>query len=217
MPPDLPSRARSDRLEPEPSLRAKRARLAAQASIPLADRWTTHLHLEPEALRKTDPIPLLIGRISEHRELSAHEQNLALILGELFSNALDHGLLGLDSALKDGPAGFTRYYQERNERLNALSEGSIDVSLSHEPHPTGGGRLVLEVADTGPGFDWTRCSVPLEQNDRAGGRGIRLVQALTREVTFLGCGNRVRVVYEWDPDPAGTAGPEVDGVPAGEG
>lgn len=45
------------------------------------------------------------------------------IIKELFVNALDHGLLGLDSNIKNGPDGFSNYVVERQKRLEAMTEG----------------------------------------------------------------------------------------------
>jgi hypothetical protein len=54
-------------------------------------------------------------------------------LAELYSNALEHGLLHLDSVLKNSAQGFAKYYALRHERLNALEEGYIRFDIKHQP------------------------------------------------------------------------------------
>ncbi len=66
-------------------------------------QWQVVLELGPEVLRTLDPLPLLVQRLMEIEELRTHREYLSLILAELFSNVLEHGLLGLDTTLKQTP------------------------------------------------------------------------------------------------------------------
>ncbi|MFH7422583.1 fused response regulator/phosphatase, partial [Pseudomonas syringae pv. tagetis] len=77
---------------------------------------------------------------------------LHMVLGELYSKALEHGVLGLDSALKHDAAGFALYYQKRAERLDRLQSGFIRKTLQVETVAQGG-RLTLGVEDSRQGFD----------------------------------------------------------------
>jgi hypothetical protein len=63
---------------------------------------------------------------------------LYTVLAELYSNALEHGLMGLDSRLKCDAEGFARYYAERRERLQNLSHGFVRFHLDLAPHGDGG-------------------------------------------------------------------------------
>ena len=60
----------------------------------------------------------------------AGNPKLFLVLAELVSNAIDHGVLGLDSSIKREPDGFQRYLQQRQERLVALTEASVEVRIA---------------------------------------------------------------------------------------
>lgn len=124
--------------------------------------------------------------------LRPHAGTLFTILSELYSNALEHGLLGLDSGWKRDSEGFTYYYSERNQRLAALTEGSINVSLDHCPNASGG-CLILEMEDSGPGFSVR----PAASGEGYAGRGLALISALADNVTFNGQGNQVRVEFVW--------------------
>ena len=50
---------------------------------------------------------------------------LFTVLAELFNNALDHGILELDSGLKRDVEGFSEYYKQRIERLEKLENGQV--------------------------------------------------------------------------------------------
>ena len=67
-------------------------------------------------------------------------------------NALDHGVLGLDSKIKEDTDGINRYFEIREQLLYSLNEGYVRIGVTI--HPTQqGGRIVIEVEDSGEGFD----------------------------------------------------------------
>ena len=123
--------------------------------------------------------------------LRARAGALFTVLSELYSNALEHGLLRLDSAWKQDSDGFALYYQERSARLQALEDGWICLTIDHRPDGHAGGELVLTCEDSGDGFS-SVCSGA----DYAG-RGLALVAALADELAFSEQGSRVRVVFRW--------------------
>ncbi len=148
-------------------------------------------------LRTLDPVPLLINQISQLAGRPVPRQNLFVILTELYVNALDHGLLELDSALKNSAEGFEQYFEEREKRLASLQSGHIRIHMRIRLHEKGG-QLELELEDSGSGFD-----VGDEEDGKnaLSGRGIMLVRQLCSSVTYHSSGNRVTVIYEWDnPD-----------------
>jgi anti-sigma regulatory factor (Ser/Thr protein kinase) len=164
--------------------------------------WTASLDLNHDALRNTDPLPMLLQMVSEIQGLASHRSHLFTILSELYNNALEHGLLGLDSSLKDGADGFTRYYHERERRLQALSEGGLRLELHNHPADNGGS-LEIVVRDTGKGFD--RYQVPSSKvagasADKMSGRGLSLVGALCQSLEFFDSGSSVKAVYVWETE-----------------
>jgi len=158
--------------------------------------WSTSVRLDANALKLVDPLPLLIQSLVEIQGLHQHRENLYTILAELFFNALDHGLLGLDSAQKAHSTGFREYYQERTRRLHELRAGWIEIRLTHE-RTAAGGRLVIVVADSGEGFDPSEEGISLEQNLGHAGRGIALVRSLCDSVAYNDTGTEVQVTYGW--------------------
>jgi len=156
--------------------------------------WRFSLDLSPSELRRPDLLPRLMEMMGalgvDHRENEA----LFVVLGEILSNALDHGILGLDSSLKALENGFEHYYALREEKLSALASGSLTVEavlLEGQDR----GLLRLRVQDSGPGFDFRPYAAPLPPVSSAfearSDRGLLLVRSLCESLTFGGPGNEV--------------------------
>jgi CheY-like chemotaxis protein len=160
-------------------------------------RWRITLEFGADALRSVDPLPQLMQMLAEIQGLAAHRERLYTILAELFTNAVDHGLLGLDSALKRSPQGFVAYYTQREQRLAALNEGQIRVTLEHVPYAAGG-KLTMRIADSGPGFAVPTIPSALVEITTLCGRGIPLVRSLCQELVYSERGNCVQAVYVWE-------------------
>lgn len=161
--------------------------------------WSLQFEIKPASLRFFDPLPLLLNILVEVPGLSRHAGELYTILSELYNNALEHGVLGLQSSLKSTPDGFAKYYKLRHERLNNIQEGFVRFCLDHKTS-TNGGSLILNVCDSGDGFDLADV-----QNCNAGacdysGRGIPLLRSMCKSLQYVGVGNEVRAVFEWSND-----------------
>ncbi|SDR89249.1 Histidine kinase-like ATPase domain-containing protein [Halopseudomonas xinjiangensis] len=163
-----------------------------RAHYQAAQDWRLAYTFRAASIRQHNPLPFLLEMLMEVPGLRPHAGTLFTVLSELYSNALEHGLLGLDSGWKRDSEGFTYYYSERNQRLAELTEGSINVSLDHCPDASGG-RLILEVEDSGPGFSVQ----PAVSGEGYAGRGLALISALADSVTFSEQGSRVRVEFVW--------------------
>ncbi len=159
-------------------------------------RWSVAIELVPETLRSIDPLPLVMHMLMDLQGLQEHREQLYAVLMELFSNAVDHGLLGLDSAMKRTPEGFAEYYELRRQRLAALDHGRVLIALEHEPDGAGGVLRFL-VEDDGPGFDHARVFEPLQQNVGFFGRGIPLLQSICERLEYSGSGNHAEAFYRW--------------------
>lgn len=158
--------------------------------------WSTTLELGPDALRAIDPVPLVIQGLLEIQGLDAHREKLFIVLAELFSNALEHGVLGLDSALKAQDDGFRRYYDARANRLRDLCEGFVRIVCEHTAEREHG-RLVLRVEDTGRGFAPDCVERTLDANVGFSGRGIALVRSICDAIEWSNGGRRVEATYRW--------------------
>lgn len=160
--------------------------------------WRLNLSYGAEELRYIDVAPAVLGFITQVKTLKPHQGALFLIISELFNNALDHGILGLDSSTKTMIGGFEIYMHQRGERLARLRNGRIDLSfLLHQE----GSRAVLDISlqDSGKGFDFdSRINTPpslTPSSDVIHGRGIALVRNLCEQVIYSGAGNKVWARY----------------------
>ena len=158
--------------------------------------WRTVIELGPEALRTVDPVPLAMQSLLEIQALEKYREKLYVVLAELFSNALEHGVLRLDSALKAETDGFRRYYEERARRLDALETGVVRVECEHVVDD-GHGVLCIRLTDSGGGFGGLAGAQDLGQNVGRSGRGIALVRSICDEVRWVDDGRVVEAVYRW--------------------
>jgi two-component system, HptB-dependent secretion and biofilm response regulator len=56
-------------------------------------------------------LPYLLQLLMEVHGLRTQGAVIHAVLAELYANALEHGVLGLDSRIKRNAAGFAQYYQ----------------------------------------------------------------------------------------------------------
>jgi len=168
----------------------------ANAQSQLAE-WSLMFEVKPSSFAIFDPLPLLLSVLLEVPGLRNHSGTLYTIISELYTNALEHGVLGLDSSIKDDPEGFERYYQLRRERTKAVKEGYVKIKLAHKTH-TEGGSLAITVADSGSGFvHWERVD---QTGNEYSGRGLKLVESLCDSLEIRGAGNVVAATYCWHTD-----------------
>jgi len=159
--------------------------------------WSVSFEYRAETLKRFNPLPYLLQLLLEVHGLRAQSGALYSVLAELYSNALEHGVLGLDSSLKRDVSGFTRYYQERNTRLDELQDGFVRVHLQVTPQGEGG-CLVIRVEDSGKGFDVGRVLARPIDPVRLSGRGVSLIRQLGRNASWSDDGRSARVEFFWE-------------------
>jgi two-component sensor histidine kinase len=143
-----------------------------------------------------DVLPFLMEWVEQVNVDKEHRERIFLILAELLNNALDHGILELDSELKADPEdGFERYISERLARLAALETGFVEIEI--EPvWQRDGEHLQLRVKDSGKGFNHeAMLRADISESQKRSGRGLPLLRDLCTTVTYLGNGNEVVVYY----------------------
>ena len=163
------------------------------------------LVLNGHQIAAIDPIPLVIGHIQEVGRLQQvvgtdKQRSLHVVLTELFNNALDHGVLELDSRLKTGIDGFERYMEERQNRMQNLTEGKIELNAWLH---TGADhfRLHIRLKDSGTGFDYSSFLSPDPENTTLFfGRGIILCRELCDQMIYSEEGTQVDVWFDWSED-----------------
>ncbi len=118
-------------------------------------------------------------------------------LAELLMNAIEHGNLGIDGALKARLLQARGWEREVARRLALPPHCERWVTLTRTVRP---GRYVFEIEDQGQGFDWqgVLAAAPATANHMAAcGRGIALARQLGfDDLHYLGNGSRVRASAE---------------------
>ncbi|WP_447735082.1 ATP-binding SpoIIE family protein phosphatase [Pseudomonas shirazensis] len=181
-------------LEPAADLPANAGHADRGRSSPLD--WSLGFELRGETLRWVNPVPQLLQLLQEIHGLRPLAGQLHSVFAELYTNALEHGVLGLDSALKGDAAGFAEFYRLRGERLAQQVDGYIRIDLKVEPWERGG-RLIIEIRDSGVGFDVEQVLARLPRQDAFSGRGIHLVRRLSQDAQWIEGGRCAKVEVLW--------------------
>lgn len=121
-------------------------------------------------------------------------QKIFAVLAEMVSNALDHGVLGLSSAIKENPDGFIQYFYKREERLKTLTNNDfVKLSISWLPDKLDG-RFLLEVEDSGIGYNPQQ--IVTDGSLKYSGRGAQLIRKLSESVEIIAPGNKIRATIK---------------------
>ena len=124
-----------------------------------------------------------------------HLDLICSVLSELFANAIEHGLLNMDSKIKEQPDGFFTFYQLREQKLKELPEQYwVSLSIDYQPDDT---KVVMALEHNGEGFDH---SVLKKDDDQSltHGRGIVLASELCDSLEYSKQGKCVTAVYRLD-------------------
>jgi hypothetical protein len=161
--------------------------------------WRFSLRLSGGELRKLDVVPILLGLANHFDGARDRAGELFVILAELFNNALDHGLLRLDSERKLSPDGMEAWIVERAQRLEALQDGEITLEIE-QLMDEDKGWLRVTCRDSGPGFDHAaRGEHAMPLPDLPFGRGIALVRQMAADLEYNDAGNEVRATLSLIP------------------
>ena len=114
------------------------------------------------------------------------------VFAELINNAVDHGVLNLESSLKNDFSGFADYLKQRESGISALSrQDQIRIELNYNAQNA---ELRFDIRDSGSGY---QPGVVVDTNENAlSGRGIKLVDELSEEYVVHSPGNRSSVVIK---------------------
>lgn len=164
--------------------------------------WRFSLRLGASELGHFDVVPLLLNVAEQFGVAQSRVGELFVILSELFNNALDHGVLGLDSRLKLSPDGMEQWLTARADRLSSLETGEVDISIEQLVE-SDQAWLRICCRDSGAGFDVQgtlggQAEEVLQETDSPSvlpyGRGLALMRRLAQRVDFNEAGNEVRVM-----------------------
>ncbi len=159
--------------------------------------WKLVLELGPEVLQRQNPLPILLQAITELQDMRAHRETIYTVLSEMFSNAVEHGLLGLDSSMKNDVDGFAHYYAKRDSLMKNLESGMVQLEITNRMQ---GDSAILTMAleHNGKGFHFGKyLDGDKNSNLKMHGRGILLMQRLGSRIRYSKRGRRVEVDFDW--------------------
>ena len=157
--------------------------------------WEISMHVSGHDFQRGDPASQIINFLSNATGLDMHQDTLSIILTELYSNAIEHGLMRLDSSLKSSEEGFVKYYLSRSEGIRKISsqDDYVDIHVKFDPdriNPV----ITIRVTDSGNGFDPD--SVRLSDENDLYGRGQKLLHSLCRDLVYSHGGRTATATYE---------------------
>ena len=115
-------------------------------------------------------------------------QRAFTVISELTNNAIEHGLLDLQSSLKEGAQGFAEYCLQREQRLTALDPSDwLRVKLAWQGLEDEKS-MTVEIEHNGVGFDASR--VLAKHTEELSGRGLMLIRKLAANLEY---GNQGRL------------------------
>jgi CheY-like chemotaxis protein len=152
--------------------------------------------LNADSLRNTDPLPYVLQIITTVPGLSRFSSQIFMILSELYSNALEHGVLELSSSKKNSNDGFSLYYEERERNLAKLKKGYVKISVKVTSDKNDR-VLILYVEDSGEGFDFASINYDISNTELLYNRGLALLDQLCHKLEFSKGGRAVAAHYHW--------------------
>jgi hypothetical protein len=176
-------------------IQKQRMNSAKFSEASLTTSWHVEMTFTAPQLKHLDVVPMLMN-ITGTIESGGADAGAFMVLSELFNNALDHGVLKLDSSLKHADDGMAEYYDTRAARLLALEKASIGICVSLIESEQGQW-LKLSVHDSGDGFEFEQFQRRTVAEHQRHGRGLNLVCSMCDVVEFTDKGSTVVAYLPW--------------------
>jgi CheY-like chemotaxis protein len=174
------------------------ARVLSEQLLEPSD-WKMAFEFEASQIRQAEKaVEAVVDAISGIQPLVPFKDDLFMVITELYMNALEHGLLCLDSATKQRPSGFLHYAQQKAKRLADLNTGAIGIEVKQVPVSEVQADVCITVTHTGQGVSDAPLAQPDSEAHRYAGRGIKLMRSLCRTFTFEEQGRKVTAIYRWE-------------------
>jgi CheY-like chemotaxis protein len=121
---------------------------------------------------------------------------MTIALREALLNAMDHGNLELDSALRERDDHSYHALRRERQAIQPYADRRVYVASRETP-----GEAVFVIRDEGPGFDTSKLPDPTDPAnlERRSGRGLLLIRAFMSEVRHNARGNEVTLTYRTGP------------------
>ena len=191
----VPKRELNDTLIPV--LQQVMAVTKAAKAVPKVAKNAVESNITLEVTNDESQIPDIISRLELPMvELDLFDEGermqIAMALDEALLNAMIHGNLEVSSELRqsdDGAPYVNMIAKRKKEAPYSERKVTIKLEASNE-------KVTFTIRDDGPGFDAAALRDPTdpENIERAGGRGLLLINAFMDEVSHNEVGNEIRMV-----------------------
>ncbi len=143
-------------------------------------------------IKRMHPVQDIMNLMATMPWFNTHRTTIFLILSELYNNALEHGLLNLDSFIKENENGVLEYFNERERRLAELEEGCICIEIDYRSTDQ---VMIVSVEDSGNGFDHELLRANYDELSGETSNGMQLVEGVADLVEYEKEGRLARVWY----------------------
>lgn len=153
-----------------------------------SDSFSVDLDLSGSIIEVVDITHMLCSVLLAKNFHEKVVQKISLITTEVISNAIEHGILNLDSAIKQADGGFFTYYSEKSEKLQQLNmQSKLTFGFTFDAKTK---EICIKVKDSGEGFKFDKVS---GDKDSFFGRGLTIVKELADRVQLNEEGNMISV------------------------
>ncbi|HTK74172.1 MAG TPA: response regulator [Gemmataceae bacterium] len=182
---------------------------AAQAKRAHRDLMGCVTQTESQFRLENDPafIPPLVGRLKDSFwDITSCDDTtvlrLSIALREAILNAMDHGNLELDSALREQDGSAYEKLADQRRRQAPYKDRRVHITARETPR-----EAVYIIRDEGPGFDPSALPDPTDpaNMEKVSGRGLLLVRTFMTEVRHNDRGNEITMIRRVERGPGKTS------------
>jgi two-component system, HptB-dependent secretion and biofilm response regulator len=153
------------------------------------DPFSWSVKISGQKLAQTD-LPSMVNSFLQFIGLDQKTcQKVFLIISEMVSNGLDHGILQLPPNNKIDVKSFMDHFLKREELLVNLTEADFIELRLDWLMIEGSKKLMITCRDTGKGFECAEESIGKEP-----GRGLTLISGLASDLEIFAPGNFIKVI-----------------------
>lgn len=153
--------------------------------------WNMSVSLSEKNMREQDSVSELSEMLGSMPVLQRHKGILHVLLTEMYCNAVDHSILGLESSNKSNEDKFEKYYSEREKRLSKLVDASIVINFDLQSEG-GHTSLKIKLTDNGNGYSENLVDT---SNNKLHGHGLQIINNLCESFSFSDDGKSCEVLY----------------------
>ncbi|MDX1796039.1 MAG: fused response regulator/phosphatase [Hydrogenovibrio sp.] len=170
---------------------------ASNRMIVAASAWRLRFEFSHENIQSNqNPIEGVVDAIMAMQPLVEFKEELFVVISELYHNAVEHGLLELDSMIKNEENGFMLFTQLKQQRLQAMTEGNVVIELEQIPQGEHAADILVHVSHSGvPNYD-IKLNETIESTQFSG-RGLFLITRLCETLTFNEGATAATARYRW--------------------